>query len=370
MPPTLCRLAALSALVAALGSCVEPVEPAYDYQTGFYLVEGAVTDREGGSEVRVSRSKLEFDIYQLEAVNDAEVVSLDDAGNTVSWSRVNREGIYRPPAGFRGEVGREYRLQIATPEGNLIESAPERLPEPVGFANLRFSFNQEAYFSPGRDRFVPAFTFLVDLDDPAGTDNFYQFRYRTWQFTTICATCNNSVYRNGLCVRTPGSRSVDYYDYECSETCWTRREGNSFRLISDELNPGGDFSGLPVARLDYTGRGGLLLELEQRNLTRSAFAYFQILNDLTEGSAGLNAPLPAPLYGNLIDRSDAAVDVLGYVAATSVSRERVYWNRDRTDGTPLSLPRAPVYEPVNPSPPTAPCEGPNRTTERPAGWPL
>jgi hypothetical protein len=363
------RLTAALCFSVLLLRCVDPVEPAYDYETGFFLVEGSIADRAGASEVRISRSVLEFDIYRLEPVNDADVVSVDDTGNAVRWSRINREGAYRPPEDFAGRGGISYHLEIATRDGNLIESNPERMPAPAGFSNLRYRFDQESYFSAGRERFIPAFTFLLDLDDPADTKDYYQFRYRTWQFTTICETCYQSVYRNGVCVQTPASRGVDFYDYSCDGPCWFIEDGEGFRLLTDELNPGGDFQALPVGRLDYTGTGGILVEMTQRRLTASAFAYYKVFNDLNESAGGLNAPLPAPLYGNLTDRSDAAINVLGYVAATAVSSDRLYWNRGSVDGTPLSIPRAPVFEPLVPSPPSAPCSGPNRTNQRPAGWP-
>ncbi|MGB3799463.1 MAG: DUF4249 domain-containing protein [Lewinella sp.] len=351
-----------------LQHCVDPVEPVYDFETGFLLIEGGIVAGGPESEIQIRRSVLSFGSYTLQPINDALVFSIEGDGTEVSWRGGQESGIYLPPDDFAASAGQEYRMRIQLSDGEIIESDPELIPVPVPFSNLNLSFDQEAYYSDSRQRFVPAFTLLLDIDDPAGTDNFYQFTHRTWSQLTICATCYNSVYRNGACVETPGSQRVDHYDYSCLEACWGITEGDAFQLVSDELNPGGQFRDVPAARIDFVGSGRILAEVRQYAVTRKAFAYFSVLEDLTEGSAGLNAPLPAPLYGNLRDISDQQSVVLGYISGRSVISARLAWNRDSVDGSPITLPPPPVYEPLSPAPPSAPCDGPNRTASEPVGW--
>ncbi|WP_116108358.1 DUF4249 domain-containing protein [Lewinella sp. IMCC34191] len=351
-----------------LQHCVDPIEPVYDYTTGFILVEGGIVAGGAGNEIRIRRSDLSFGRYVLEPIRDALVFSIDGSGAEVAWLKSAQTGVYLPPNDFAASEGETYHVRIQLAGGEIIESDPERIPQAVPFSNLSLSFNQEAYFSDSRQRFVPAFSLLVDIVDPADTDNFYLYTHRTWSQLSICATCHKSVYRNGVCVETASSRLVDHYDYSCLNPCWAFTDGDAFQLLSDELNPGGQYTAVPAARIDFAGVGRILAEVRQYAITRKAFAYFSVLKDLTEGSAGLNAPLPAPLYGNLRDVSDRQTTVLGYVSARSVSTDRLAWNRDSTDGTPISIPQPPVYEPLLPSPPSAPCDGPNRTASEPDGW--
>ncbi len=352
-------------LALALTACVDPVVPEYDFQTGFFLVEGSIVNREGLSEVRVSRSEVQFGTYKLSPVRNATVYSTDDTGNETRWQPTEVAGTFRPDLAYVPQPGRRYVLHVETDDGAIIESAPELMPEPVPIADLRMRFAQEAYFSVARDRFIPAFTMLVDVDDPSAEDNFYRYRLQTWTQTGICATCVNAVYRNGDCIFT---RGVDYYDYACDVACWSISRSTEVNLLSDELNPDGDYRDQAVGQFDFVGSGGLLAEVQQYATTREAYAYYRVVEELTEGSAGLNAPLPAALYGNLSDRSAERINVLGYVAATALTTRRLYWNRDTIPGTPLVGTRTPQLEPLVPSPPTAPCTGPNFTSEEPEGW--
>ncbi|WP_116127338.1 DUF4249 domain-containing protein [Lewinella sp. IMCC34183] len=361
------KLLPFAFLLFLLQSCVEPVVPEYDYTTGFLLVEGDIVDQPGYSRVALRRSTREFGNYRLDPVTGAAVSSIDGDGREVPW-RETEAGTYVPPEDFVAQAGQTYHLEASLLSGEHVISEDERLPTAVDLPALRMRFEQEAYYSSEAERFVPAFTLLADVADPAGEDNFYRYTHRSWSQLAICATCYNSVYRNGSCVQTPASRNVPRYDYSCDGTCWAITRGRSVRLLSDALNPDGIFRDVPVARLDYVGSGGLLVEVEQYAITRAAFAYYEVLQDLTEGSSGLNAPLPAPLYGNLRATDDAAPAVLGYVAVSSLATRRLYWNRDAVDGEPLSRPPPPVFEPVSPSPPSAPCAGPNRTATEPEGW--
>ncbi len=368
--PTLPRMRTVISLFCCLlcSACVDPVVPSYDYTAGFVLLEGGIVDAAGGSRVLVQRSGLVFGSYQLEPVTGAVVHSVDEQGTETEWMAGPTPGEYLPPKDFSATTGHSYSIRVALADGTLIESLPEQLPVPVPLGELRLRFDQEAYYSDSRERFVPAFTLLAEVQDPAGEDNYFSYEYRTWTQLTICQTCYNSVYRNGECVQTPSSRRIDHYDYTCDGPCWGITPGRAVQLLTDERNPGATLPGVEVARIDYVGAGGILAEVQQRSLTRSAYNYYRTFEDLVEGSSGLNAPLPAPLYGNLTDVNDPANAVLGYFSVSSLSTQRLYWNRDDTDGEPLSLPATPVLEPVSPAPPSAPCDGPGRTRNQPEGW--
>jgi hypothetical protein len=153
------------------------VEPVFCFETGFLLVKGRIVDQEGYSEVRVSRNEILFGDYSLLPVNGVDLVSIDDRGNEVRWSQVEGTNQYCPPADFKAELGRTYYIRAVTPQGEIVESEAEGLPSPVPIASTRVQFEQEAYFSNGLNRFIPAFRLLVDLNDPAEEDNYYQWRY-------------------------------------------------------------------------------------------------------------------------------------------------------------------------------------------------
>ncbi len=368
MPWYTAPLITCSLLTLLFVSCTDPAVPEYDYANDFLLVDGRIISEPGRSQVKVSRSGIRFGNFRLSPIEGARVVSVDEqAGTEVAWVAQQEAGVYRPPADFLPLTGRSYFLRISTDEGEVVESTPEIILPAVPVTDLRYRFEQEAYYDTELERFVPAFTLLVDLDDPPEEDNFYQFTYRTWERTVICKTCFGSVYRDGNCVQRSG---VEYYDYACDDVCWSIGQSTAISILSDVLTDGGGpLRGVPAGQLVFTGSGGILAEVEVSAISPAALEYLRQLRQLTEGAGGLNAPLPAPLYGNLRDRSPTQTNVLGYVTAAAVSSQRLYWGRDTVPGTPLRAPRVPRYEPLDPSPPSAPCSGPNFTSEQPEGWP-
>lgn len=362
------RLVALICALPFLSTCTEPVVPVYQFETGFLLVEGRITDTDGYNEIRISRNELLFGDYTLVPQDDAVVSVIDDEGTEVIWDNQPGTGVYRAPLGWEGQSGRSYQVRAVTPEGEIIESAIEPMPTAVPIEEASISFEQEAYFSVGRDRFIPAFFLEVDVEDPGDEENFYQYRYTTYQTIAICASCERARWRDGECIPGPDTRFVPRWDYLCDSDCWVFANGSGINVLSDEFSNGQRISNIPAGRFDFDRPGGLLFDLQQYNISRAAYEYALTLRDLAEGAGGLNAPLPAALVGNLSDVSELETPILGFVGVSAVDIERVFIDRDTVQGE--SLPYQFDYrpEPVMPTPPQAPCVGFNRTTVEPEGW--
>ncbi|MEL7161789.1 MAG: DUF4249 domain-containing protein, partial [Bacteroidota bacterium] len=286
-------------LLLSFASCVDAVEPRFQYETGFLLVEGRITDVNEYNEIQVARSEFRFGRYVLDPVAGARVTVVDQAGNETAWAQEGMSSQYRPPADWAATVGDTYFVRVVTPEGELVESEPSIVPEPVPISNLRVDFQQEAYFSDARERFIPAFRLLVDLDDPAGERNYYQYRFRAFQQLRVCARCYQSRWRNGECIASADTRSVERWDYVCDRPCWSFDDGDGIYFFNDEFADGRRITGLEAGRYDYDFPGGLLFNLQQYSINQAAYDYNVVLRDLTENSGGLNAPLPAALVGNL-----------------------------------------------------------------------
>ena len=350
-------------------SCTDPIVPTYQYQSGFMVVDGRITDQPGYSFVSISRNVEQFNSYRLYPESGARVSSVDDRGQIVAWEATDTIGYFVPPSGFFAERDRSYSLVVETSVGEVVRSPEQALPPPVGFTNLRYRFEQEAYYSETRERFVPAFTFLVDVEDPAEQENFYQYRFRTWETIEVCITCRGARYRDGRCIEEPDTRNVDHWDYLCDVPCWANNLGAGRNIFRDEFSDGNSIRGIEAGRLDFDRRGGLLFEVEQASVSSRAYEFAEILNNLANNGGGLNAPLPAPLVGNLTDESELGTDVLGFVSVESLTLDRMYIDRDTIQGQSLPNAYDVVLEPVIPSPPNAPCVGGNRTAVLPDGWP-
>lgn len=370
--PMIKRILLAATLIGVMLACVDPVEPDFQFEEDFYLIEGQITDQPGGSEVRISSSGIIFDVLTLNPVNAAAVSSIDGAGNEVTWVQVAPdEAAYQPPAEFVAVPGREYYLRVVLPDGQIVESDPEIAPARVPIADPEFRFEQEAYFSDARSRFVPAWRLLVNLDDPVDQENYYQWRFQYWEDLDVCLSCERSALRNGTCQPTPNSRFTTF-DYLCDVPCWVNIKGNSLNILNDRFSQGQRIENIEAGRIDFIRRGGLLVAVEQYNLTEKAFDYFSVLNDLATGTGGLNATLPAPLSGNVrtVDNT-GEIPVLGYVAVAGMDETRIYLDRDTfSGGQPIPFDASiNLEDDFLPEPPRAPCEGKDRTPVKPTGWP-
>lgn len=356
-------------LVVLCYGCVDPVEPGIAFREPFVLVEGEITDQAGRSEVSISVANEVAGALTFFPIDDAQLTVFDDLGNSWTWFQVSAgEAVYRVEESFAAVAGRTYFLRVVTPDGRTIESEPAALVSPVGLEGARLVFEQEAFFSDDRNRFIPAFRMLVSLDDPPEEENYYRWRFRYWEMTDICASCERQVYRNGQCIDSPLNRFTTY-DYRCSEPCWIITDGGDVAVFSDAFSQGQQQNNVEAGTIEFRRRGGLLVALEQFNLSEDAFEYFNQVRLLAQSSGGLNAPLPTPLIGNLRDVEDEGRPVLGYVSVAPLRERRIYVNRDTVQGAPLPSVQENRLEPLMPAPPTAPCLGANRTNQRPVGWP-
>ncbi len=365
-------LACTISLLAGLFSCVEPVRPEFNYRDGFIFVDGEVSNLPGRSRLSLQQAALRLGTYRLLPYRAASVQTIDGDGMTIDWQPVENTDRYAPAEDFVGQAGQTYFLRIVTTDGDIIESDPEQLAAAVPIDNFRIEFKQETYYSDQLIRFVPAFTLLVDFRDPAGERNFYRFRHRSWEMLDVCLRCSpgRADPVTGECIPSPFPTGRPYFDYPCRENCWEQSFSEVVNIFSDEFTNGNPIKAYNAGRLDFDRYGGQLVIVEQQVITERAFAYSEVIRRSTTGSGGLNAALPATLDGNVNLVSEELLPVLGYFGSSASSEERVYINRDTVPGSPLPFLMT-IYD--VPPPPGAlyshPCEGENRSTVRPLGWP-
>lgn len=357
-------------------SCLEPTRPAFQIEDGFYLVEGRILAG-AESEIRIRESNFREVALELTGIAEADVEAVENDGTRIAWTLVNPTiGNYRPPSEFIAVAGQRWHFEISLPDGTVIISDPETVPQPVAASNLDVRFVQQSTFDEGRGRFIPQFELYLDYDDPADQENYYAFDYTYWEKTAICITCINGRYDAflGECVTRDGeSPFFRGFDYGCDPPdCFTINPGLQARYGNDEFTNGGNVTGVPLGGIEFQAYGGLLVEGQLLSISREAYAYGKVIQDLTEGNSGLNATIPSALNGNVRNVDPAGREVLGFVGAANFSSIRSYLERTNETGTPLQLDPPPRYEPIPPPgvPPRVECDVPGRrTSTKPIGWP-
>jgi hypothetical protein len=366
------RLAGLLVLSILYG-CIEPTKPEFQLENSFILAEGSILAGEGLGEIRIRTSNFRGVVLAFESVEGAEVLAVEADGTTVSWEQGFEPGRYVPPPGTIVSPGETWHFEIILPDGTSLISDQETIPEPVEVSNLTINFVQNSIFDAGLNRFIPRFELFLDFEDPADKENYYAYDYRFWEEITICASCVNGLWRAGECIPFDNPRFNNRFDYLCdTQECFSISVENETRYGTDALINGSSLTGFPIGGIVFTAYGGMLVEGSVNSITREAYDYGKVIQDLVDGNAGLNPTIPAALDGNVRNMNPDGREILGFIGAASRASARSFFNRTTLTGSPLPFDNNIRIEPVDPPavPPRAPCNIPGvRTSERPVGWP-
>ncbi|MFK8161045.1 MAG: DUF4249 domain-containing protein [Lewinella sp.] len=365
------NLSLFLALVCTFGwqGCTEPVMPDFALGDPFYLVEGSIVAEGEESEVRLQRSNFREVSLQFEPIVDAIVQSMEADGQRVVWSLSDAErGSYHPPAGFRAEPGQTWHFEITFADGTQGVSAPETIPEPVPLDSLTINFVQNSVFDSGLDRFIPRFELFVHFEDPTNVSNYYEWEVGSWEEIIVCASCTQGIYRNGMCI-TVDNRFIFRYDYPCTTPgCFEYEELDQVLVSDDALSDGQIITGLPLGGIPFDRYGGLLAVARAVSLGPEAYEYANVISTLVNGQDGLNGTIPVALNGNVSNQDPDGILLLGYLRGVSTSEVTAYVERTLDTGFPLPFdPVLRLEDPLGRI--RAPCDGPNRITTPPPGWP-
>lgn len=355
--------------------CVDAVAPDFEYREGLVYIDALATSPPGTSYVTIWETAEEFGIKGRRFVSGA-TVSFTNTYTGHSVTLAESEESYFPPKDFSVTPGETWELRVVLKDGTSYYSEPETILEQVPIDALEVRYQPELTYSTEYDDFIPGHSIAIDFSDPAAEENFYYWRFQSFEKLSICRICYNSIYR-GDCIpwsNGPGGQPLmPFYTYYCEPECWRIRYGDEINIHSDRFTNGKQLRSLPVAEVPLYTRENIVVELQQYAISESAYTYLKTLKDLIDNNAGLNAPLPAALVGNLFNPANKEEFVLGRFTAAAVTMMPVYIER-------LLLPEAPLDQEVAPftEGPEAPAfqvytsacsEGRYRTAVKPRYWP-
>jgi hypothetical protein len=355
-------------------TCVEPFNTGAAYETNLITVEGTLTDLPEPQFVRLRRSVSNASTSVSQPVRGIRVeVLVDDAPLLLTEAT---PGDYALPTGFRGQLGRRYRLRFQI-DGVRYESTEEILPAAPAIGRVYDRFDTEAIRLLGSESmpvFQPGHRVYLDLLDPVGIRNFYRWDWTLWERQDVCQTCDNGLYYYGQgCFIT---NTGTLYDYFCEQRCWAILQSRLINVMADTYSDGQTITGREAARIPFYNRSGALVEIRQQALTQAAFRYYKLLADQIQNTGSLADTPPASIFGNVSNVTNRNDKLVGFFTAVGVSKIRYWLSRENAalfDGPPLGLLGRPIQpEPSTPSPPRpplAPCTlTDNRTPVQPEGW--
>ena len=365
-------------------SCIDPVEPEFDFIEDLIFIEGFATSAEKGSYVSVQKSKLEYGIYKIFPVKGCDVSFVNSITNQ-AFSLVEIDNFYLPAKDFTINPDEIWELKVILPSGEVYKSTPEKAPQPVPVRSLKANYKKELQTirnTSNKDVIVSGHKITVSFDDPNNKENYYLHRYRTFEKEQICKTCIGGVLRYGECVipeNLPRYFRFTYFTYGCDKVCWNMDYNNSISIFSDEFTNGLAVDSYEIGKVPLYSSNPFYIEVQQFSITPAAHKYYKTLKDITDNTSSLNSPLPAALVGNLYNSNDKDQFVLGRFTVAGESNtnlfvERIKYGEDvsyNLSGFGYRSPYPETYGMPLPAPLTyfAPCTDTRyRTSIQPQGW--
>lgn len=356
-------------MVIFIVSCVDQVDAEYAYQDNIIFIDAYALTQEGTSSVSISRSNWDERNYSIKLVEGADVkLENINTGLTVDFI-ADSSGVYLGPSDFVVEAGEVWVLYIELADGRKFESQPETVKSPIPIDDIKAEYSREVVFNQTRNSFVPGHLISIDWQDPAGEENYYLWKYRTFEPLFVCKTCFNGRFRNGECEDLPNRFGPPYYNYLCEPVCWQIKYEEEPIIFEDRLFDGTSIENKEIVILPFFRRPDILIEVQQLSLDKTTYDYFKILNDQVSSSGGLNAPPAAPLLGNLFNPDDPSEIVLGNFTAAGVSSKSIFIDRSMLLENPFRPDDNIIIETCIPCPQSFPCiESFTRTSIEPTGW--
>lgn len=354
----------LSFFCLLVQGCIDPVTPEFQYQDGQIYVDAFASTALGGSYVTINKSNTEFGLFRSIFEKGAQV-SFKNTVTDQIVDLIELDEIYAPPNDFSIGLGESWELQITLADGKQIRSEPETVVAPVPLKEVTARYDPELKYSDAYGRAVPGHAVSITFDDPIDEVNYYYWRFKSFESLSICKYCPHGKFRNGSC-----TTDITGYSYLCDIDCWRVRYNEDIKIFSDEFTNGKTISNLPIADVLLYTDEDILVRIDQFALSPKAYRYFKTLKDLVDNNAGINAPPPAALVGNMFNVTDDEELILGRFTATATATFSIFIDRSNILERALETVHPITLETgLGTVVVTFPClEGKYRTTVRPEGW--
>lgn len=307
-------------LLFILFSCIDPYAVEVEEGVQLLTVDGMVTSGKGPHVIRLTRSDTYGSVYEglVRPVANATVIVRDNEGGVTYFSEDKDDrGMYYSSEDFSAILGRSYTLQIQLPDGKVYTSLPEKIDSEIAIQDIYFQ--SETIPVEGEINLASGVGIYVDVEDPAGQNNFYY-------------------WRNGPSVYELHTRPDLYVNREtrapapkdCCNLCYVQEEvGNySVFLSNDDV-----FDGLSTRmKAGFIPDDGLRfvttfrVDLKQLSITAGAYRFLRLVKQQVGTSGSVFDPPPANIRGNMISLDNPNEVVLGYFMAAGEVEERIYIN--------------------------------------------
>lgn len=325
-------------------ACVNPIKDFVQIDaTSFTTIEADISDDPELSKVRLTSSSNRLTSQLAYPISKAVVTVTDQSGTKTNFTEGIPVGTYYPPKGFVGKVGSTYTLNVKMLTGQTYESTAETMKAVPEIENAITRFETFEQYDKVDVRRA-GFTVYLDFKDMPTEGDFYLWNWKHYEKIGLCATCTDGGkydFKKLDCVQ-PKLPNDAILNYQCDGNCWDISTNNDLNVFSDVLTNGQRVVGRQVARIPFDNWTPYYFRLEQRSITKNAFAFYQSLISQVQSSGSLfDVPAETRFSLNIKSITKPSERVLGIFNVFSV-RKKIFII-DRSKNIPVGeLPIIPI----------------------------
>lgn len=308
-------------VVIALQSCREEYYVKIDKYENILVVDGTITNQPGPYEVRLSLSSP-TNRPELTPYMGAQVTVMDDSGNEEVFTEVS-PGVYRSKTdGLKGEIGKKYKIMIATPEDKVYESDFQEIKKPAGIGEVYAEIESK----DSDDPFYPLYGYQFYVDsEPTEADTVNLM----WRLTSTYK------YESDFYIRYYYYYGLhEFSDPDSLYTCYLTDVVQGIYTFSSAGLADNSVKRFPLNYVTTETRALSIrysLLVEQYSLGKEAYEFYNSLQSISSQQGLLYTQQPYQVKGNIKNMNNPEEPVLGYFMAAGLEQKRIFVNRPPSD---------------------------------------
>jgi hypothetical protein len=309
-------------MAGMLFSCIEPYITATDEAVEMLSIDASLIKGQAGQTVFISQTTSVMEL-RLNPVKNCIVSVIDNLGDAFYYTEAEPGNYVASIPDEKLVPGRQYKLQVVTPEGYMYESDFETLYPAADVDTVYYEVTNVIDKISGEE--LTGIQFYIDLDAADSTSRYFRWKLaETFEYTSI-KPVSYVLTGDTLAPIVELDNMYEYY------RCWKTQKITRLFLSTTENLSVNEKKRIPlnfVSTLSDRLKIKYCLHVEQYTLSKGAYLYWQKKKNETQESGGLYSQQPGKPVSNFHRVGDEEETVLGYFWVSRKTGQNVFVPRN------------------------------------------